>query len=369
MPTSTPTIFFTGFPGFLGVELLPRVLRRNPDAEAVCLVQDKFLEQAATRVAELEKADADLVGRIRLVPGDITTPDLGLGDEYESLASTTTEVFHLAAVYDLAVAADLAERVNVAGTRHVVQFAQACDDLTRFQYVSTCYVSGRYVGPWRESDLEVPGQVFANHYDRTKHLAEVVVREALDAGMPGTVYRPAVVNGDSRTGATQKLDGPYYVAKLLLKQPGSTAVMPMVGTPDAFRFNLVPRDFVVDAIAHLSGVPESEGVTYALANPNPPTITEMIDCFAEATGKRVVKVKLPEGPATTLLARVPALRDLMEFPAEAIPYFTHPTHYLSDNTQRDLAGTGIEVPHWSDYIPRLVAFTREHMDMSSAAMV
>ncbi len=366
---ATPTIFFTGFPGFLGVELLPRVLRRNPEAEAVCLVQDKFLDTARSKVAEMEKADPDLVGRIRLVTGDITVPDLGLETEYRALAETTTEIFHLAAVYDLAVSYDLAMKVNVEGTRHVTQFAQRCDNLFRYHYVSTCYVSGRYVGPWRETDLQVPGQTFANHYDHSKHLAEVVVRQALDAGLPGTIYRPSVVNGDSRTGATQKLDGPYYVAKLLLKQPGPVAVMPMVGTPDAFRFNLVPRDFVVDGIVHLSGLKESEGLTYALAHPEPPTITEMIDLFADAVGKRVVKVKLPARPATALLGRVAPVRRLMEFPAEAIPYFTHPTHYLTDNASRDLAGTGIEVPHHRDYIPRLVEFTRAHMDMTSDAMV
>ena len=367
---ATPTIFFTGFPGFLGVELLPRVLRRNPDAEAVCLVQSHFLQAAHTKLEELEKGDPDLVGRVRIVTGDITAPDLGLGPEYLPLTQSTTEVFHLAAVYDLAVERDLAMRVNVDGTQHVTDLARRCDDLERYQYVSTCYVSGRYAGPWREDDLVRDGQVFANNYDETKHLAEVVVREAAEQhGIPTTVYRPAVVNGDSRTGATQKLDGPYYVAKLLLKQPGPVAVMPMVGQPDAFRFNLVPRDFVVDAIAHLSGIEASRGVTYALANPNPPTIREMIDLFADASGKRVVRVKLPEGPATTLLDRVGFMRDLMEFPAEAIPYFTHPTHYLSDNTQRDLADTDIRVPANADYIPRLVEFTRQHMDMTSAAMV
>jgi len=367
---ATPTIFFTGFPGFLGVELLPRVLRRNPDAEAVCLVQEKFLEVARDRVTELEKDEADLVGRIRLVPGDITEPDLGLDAEHAGLVSTTTEVFHLAAVYDLAVDQDLAMRVNVDGTQHVTEFARRCDNLARYQYVSTCYVSGRYVGPWRESDLQVDGQVFANHYDHTKHLAEVIVREAADThGLPTTVYRPSVVNGDSRTGETQKLDGPYYVAKLLLKQRGPVAVMPIVGSPDVFRFNLVPRDFVVDAIAHLSGVDASEGVTYALAHPNPPTITQMIDTFAQAVGKRLVTVRLPQKPAVSLVGRVGPVQRLVEFPAEAIPYFTHPTHYLTDNTDRDLAGTGIEVPHFSDYIPRLVEFTRAHMDMTSAAMV
>lgn len=368
MPTST--IFFTGFPGFLGVELLPRVLRRSPDAEAVCLVQEKFLPVAAERIAELEKADADLVGRIRLVPGDITVADLGLGDQLDELARTTTEVFHLAAVYDLAVGRDLAMRVNVDGTRHVTDFVRRCDDLQRYQYVSTCYVSGRYVGPWRETDLDNTGQPFANNYDETKYLAEVVVREAMDEhGVPATVYRPSVVNGDSRTGATQKLDGPYYVAKLLLKQPGRHAIMPMVGNPDAFRFNLVPRDFVVDAIAHLSAQEDSAGVTYALANPNPPTIDEMVETFAAAAGKQLVKVKLPERPATALVGRIGWAQHLVEFPAEAIPYFTHPTHYLTDNTDRDLAGTGIEVPDFREYIPRLVEFTRGHMDMTSAAMV
>ncbi len=231
-------------------------------------------------------------------------------------------------------------------------------------------MSGRYAGPWRENDLVVEGQVFANNYDETKHLAEVVVREAMaEHGLPTTIYRPGVVNGDSRTGATQKLDGPYFVAKLLLKQPGPVAIMPVVGQPDAFRFNLVPRDFVVDAVAELSGRDDNAGVCYALANPNPPTIREMIQVFGEAVGKRLVQVPLPEQPSVALLRHVGPMRRLMEFPAEAIPYFTHPTHYLTDHAQRDLAGTGIEVPHFRDYIPRLVAFTREHMDMTSAAMV
>ncbi len=365
---ATDTIFFTGFPGFLGVSLLPRVLHRSPDAEAVCLVQDRFLDVAQRAVADIEKADADLVGRIRLVTGDITAPDLGLGAGLVELAATTTEVFHLAAIYDLAVERDFAMRVNVDGTRHVTDFVRRCDNLRRYQYVSTCYVSGRHAGPWGEDDLVVPGQVFANNYDETKHLAEVIVREAMADGVPATIYRPAVVNGDSTTGATQKLDGPYYVAKLLLKQRGPVAFMPVVGRPDAFRFNLVPRDFVVDAIAELSGRDDNAGTCYALANPNPPTVREMIDLFAAASGKRVVKVWLPEGPATALLERVGPMQRMMEFPAEAVPYFTHPTHYLSDNTQRDLEGTGITVPANEDYIPRLVEFTREHLDMTSSAM-
>jgi thioester reductase-like protein len=366
---ATETIFFTGFPGFLGVELLPRVLRRAPDAEAVCLVQSKFHGLAQQRVEELEKADPDLTGRIRLVDGDITSPDLGLGHAYDELAGTTTEVFHLAAVYDLAVAAELALKVNVDGTRHVTDFAGRCDDLRRYQYVSTCYVSGRYAGPWREDDLQVAGQVFNNHYEETKHLAEIIVREAMASqGLPTTIYRPSVVAGDSRTGATQKYDGPYFVARLLMKQP-KVAVVPMVGDPGSYRFNFVPRDFVVDAMTELSGRDDTAGKCFALADPKPLTIAELIETFATAADKKLVTIPVTRGLAKGMLRYVPGMDKMFEMPEEALDYFTHPTHYLTDNTTAALAGTGIEIPDIRTYVGRLVEFVRANPTITSAAMV
>jgi thioester reductase-like protein len=365
---STSTIFFTGFPGFLGVELLPRVLRRSPDAEAVCLVQEKFRPLAEQRVSEIEKADSDLVGRIRLVPGDITRPDLGLEHAYDDLAASTTEIFHLAAIYDLAVEQDFARKVNVDGTRHVTDFALRCDSLGRYQYVSTCYVSGPFAGPWREDDLEVPGQTWNNHYESTKHAAEVIVREAMaDQHLPATIYRPAVVGGDSRTGATQKYDGPYFVARLLLKQP-SVAIVPMVGDPKSYRFNFVPRDFVVDAISELSGRDDTADTCYALADPMPLTIAELIEVFGEAAGKRIVTVPVTKGLGKGMLRWVPGMSKLFEMPEEALDYFVHPTHYLPDNTVAALAGTGIEVPDMRAYVQRIVDYVRANPDVSSAAM-
>src|SRR5690606_11041620 len=124
---------------------------------------------------------------------------------------------HLAAVYDLEVVRELGMRVNVDGTRHVVAFCQACPDLERLQYVSTCYVSGRWPGIFRETDL-IKGQRFNNFYEETKYLAEVIVAEAMQDGMPATIYRPSVVGGASATGATQKYDGPYFILRWLLKQ-------------------------------------------------------------------------------------------------------------------------------------------------------
>jgi thioester reductase-like protein len=360
-------IFFTGSPGFLGPETLPRVLRRAPDAEALCRVQPKFADLARARADEIEAGDPELAGRIRLVEGDITAPGLGLdGGLGGGESQGVTEIFHLAAIYDLSVPREVAMRVNVDGTRNVLRFAAGCDALERFQYVSTCYVSGRYAGAFAESDL-VKGQEFNNFYEETKFLAEVQVREWMEKGLPVTIYRPSIVVGDSRTGATGKYDGPYYVIRWLLKQPG-VALMPVVGNPRRVRLNVVPSDFVISAIDHLSGVEDSKGVVYQLADPDPPTIAEMLDRIVRAVDKPVLRVPTLRPLAKGALGHVPFLERIMGIPPAAIDYFVHPTFYLTDNTRRDLAGTGIEVPPFGSYVDRLVEFVRRHPEIRSKAM-
>ena len=201
-----PSILFTGFPGFLGSELLPRMLQRQPDATALCVVQSKFAALAAERALALAAANPSFRNRIRLLEGDITQPNLGVTiDEGD-----VREIVHLAAIYDLTVSRDAAMRVNVDGTRRVVELARRCTALRRLHYVSTCYVSGRHRGVFGENDIAV-GQRFNNYYEETKQLAEVEVRQAMASGLPATIYRPSVVVGDSATGATQKFDGPYFV--------------------------------------------------------------------------------------------------------------------------------------------------------------
>ena len=164
----------------------------------------------------------------------------------EALLEDVTEVWHLAAVYDLAVGEEIARRVNVVGTDRVLELCRGLPDLERLHHVSTCYVSGRHDGVFREDDLD-SGQAFRNHYESTKHEAELLVRRAMAAGLPATIYRPGIVVGDSRTGETQKYDGPYFLATFLRRQP-PVAVVPSVADPDRVRFCLVPRDFVIDAM-------------------------------------------------------------------------------------------------------------------------
>lgn len=363
------TIFFTGFPGFLGSELLPLVLRRDPDAKAVCLVQDRFLDQAEARASEIERSLPALKGRIEIVEGDIVQPDLGLGTRFNEIAADTTSIFHLAAVYDLSVSRELGLRVNVDGTKHVCDFAKACPELERLHYVSTCYVSGRYAGIFREDDLVKDGQTFNNHYEETKHLAEMLVRERMDAGLPVTIYRPAVVAGDSQTGETQKLDGIYYIIRWVLRQLPLVAALPMLGDPTAVRFNVVPRDLVVNAIAELSGRADTVGQCFAIADPNPMTIDEIVDRIGQASHKYLLRVPLPVSLAKAAIDHVPFVGAVLGIPSDAADYFVHPTHYDTRNTETALADTDILEWDKQAWVQALVDFTARHMQMTSDAMV
>ncbi len=349
------TVFFTGYPGFLGSALLPRVLQRGADTIAVCIVQSKFAALARERSREFGD-------RVRIVEGDITAP-------ITVPAQDVAEIYHLAAIYDLSVARDVGMRVNVDGTRHVLDFAERCPFLKRLHYMSTCYVSGRYDGTFREDDLDV-GQRFNNFYEETKFLAEVEVRKR--AQLPSTIYRPSVVVGDSKTGATQKFDGPYYVMQWILRQP-RIAIVPVVGTPSKHRFNVVPRDFIIDAIDFLSGGtdtlvrPAQTGVSvpqlkcYQLADPTPLTVDEILNVIASASHRTTVRIPLPMA-----IAKLGA--PLLRIPPAAVNYFTQPTVYDTTNAQRDLAGSGISVPRFGDYAPRLVEFARAHPEIGAAGM-
>jgi len=359
------TVFFTGFPGFLGVELLPRVLARREGTTAVCIVQAKFMDLARRRADELARSRPETAGRIRLVEGDITRPDLGLAAPTE-LAGETVEIFHLAAVYDLSVRRDFAMKVNVDGTRNVLDFAARCSRLERLQYISTCYVSGRHPGTFLEDDLE-KGQVFNNFYEETKYLAEREVRARMKAGLPATIYRPAIAVGDSITGATQKYDGPYFFIQWLLRNPLPVAIMPVVGDLTA-EVNVVPRDFVVSAIAHLAGMPAAKGKTYQLADPAPLRVSELLDAVGQATGRRLIKIPLSVGLAKWSIDHVPGVYQLMRIPSSSIDYFVHPTHYDTRNTVADLRGSGISCPPFTAYLDRLVAFVKSHPEIGSAAM-
>ncbi|GAA6525585.1 SDR family oxidoreductase [Intrasporangium sp. DVR] len=360
-------LLMTGFPGFLGSALLPRLLARRPDSKAICLVQRHHLDTASERVRELAETAPLTFGRIELVEGDITEPGLGLSPEARASLDAVTEVWHLAAVYDLGVDHEVARAVNVAGTANVLDFCWSRPSPARLHHVSTCYVSGDHAGEFSEDTLD-EGQSFRNHYESTKFTAELLVRQASTDGLPVTIYRPGIVVGDSATGETQKFDGPYYFARFLRRQ-GPVALVPRLSDPDRVRVYLVPRDFVVAAMDHLSQLEASVGRTYALADPQAPTAREIVDHFAHRLGRRVVWIPMLAGLTRAAMSAVPGAAWLLGLPAEAIDYFASRTTYSTTNTDRALADTDLACPPFPTYADRLIDYMLEHPDIPSKAMV
>src|SRR3954471_15508895 len=195
-------VLLTGFPGFIGRRLADRLLSNG--ASLTALVEPRMTDVARDAAPE----------GLEVLEGDITEQRLGLSNaDWDRLAAEVTSVFHLAAVYDLAVPAEIAQRVNVDGTGNVLELCVASTSLERLTYVSTAYVAGKRTGTIYEHEL-VMGQDFKNHYESTKFQAEVWVRELMDR-VPTTIYRPAIVVGDSESGETQKSDGPYYMLRVV----------------------------------------------------------------------------------------------------------------------------------------------------------
>jgi thioester reductase-like protein len=339
------TLLVTGFPGFLAGRLVPRLLEEDPEARVVALVEPRMVDVARARAGE----------RVEIVAGDITHPRLALDDAtYARLAADVTAVFHLAAIYDLAVGAELAERVNVAGTQHVLAFCRACAALERHHYISTAYVAGLRSGLVLEDDLAA-GQAFKNHYEATKFAAEVLVRASMDT-IPTTVYRPAIVVGDSRTGETQKFDGPYYLLRTLSAVKGP---LPQIGRGDAL-FNVVPVDFVVDAIAAGARDAGAAGHTLHLVDPAPVTSAELLRILAREWDGRVPRYRVPPGVVDRALSFAVVRHALGGTPRQSIRYLNHPVRFDVAQAAEVLGRNGLRCPGFREYAPVMVRFFREH---------
>src|SRR5215207_3381720 len=148
----TETVFLTGFPGFIAGRLVARLAA--PETQFFLLAQSQFLEKAAQDIERIAAETGIPLENFALIEGDITRENLAISEEdLKIVTAETTDVFHLAAVYDLAVEKDLAYRVNVDGTKNVNELVKKMPNLRRYNYVSTCYVAGRRTGEILESEL------------------------------------------------------------------------------------------------------------------------------------------------------------------------------------------------------------------------
>jgi thioester reductase-like protein len=352
------TILLTGFPGFIASRLLKRLARGG--SRFLLLVQPAFAERARAEVIHIAEQTGRSVSDFQLLPGDITQPDLGLSNaDLETARSHASVLFHLAAVYDLAVTRDVAIRVNLEGTRNVNQMAQSLPHLHHYHYVSTCYVAGKRKGVIYEHELQHDAG-FRNYYEETKYLAEMEVGE-LKSELPITIHRPSVVCGDSQTGETAKYDGIYYLIHYLLKWPSLLSVFNIGNTEVSL--NLVPVDFVVEAMSALARDPLSVGQTVQIADPHPLTTRELFNTIARSIANKEARITLPASLVQTSLM-LPLAPRITDLPHSAVPYFFLEQTYDTTVATKLLAPHGISCPPFPSYVKAIVDYAARNPVLS-----
>jgi NAD(P)-dependent dehydrogenase (short-subunit alcohol dehydrogenase family) len=360
--------FVTGATGFIGKRLVRKLLARKGSTVS-------FLVRPGSegKVPQLREYWGVNAARAVPVVGDLTQERLGVSaEDLKRLKGEVDHLFHLAAVYDLSADAESQVEVNVAGTRHAVEFAQAIG-ARHFHHVSSIAAAGLYEGVFRE-DMFAEAENIEHPYFLTKHESEKIVREECKA--PWTVYRPAMVVGDSQTGEMDKIDGPYYFFKLIQRMRQLLPPwMPAVGL-EGGRINLVPVDYVVDALDHISHQGAIAQRCFHLVDPVGYRVGDVLDIFSRAAHAPRMNVFvnaallgfIPRSVTKGLLAIAPirrvrkaVMKDL-GLPEDILQFVNYPTRFDSREAQAMLKGTGIECPNLKEYAWRLWDYWERHLD-------
>ncbi len=360
--------FVTGASGFIGKRLVRKLLERR-GAVVHFLVRDASRE----KLAPLYEFWGVSAKRAIPVQGDIALPGLGIkAAERKELQGKIRHFFHLAAIYDLKADAEDQMRVNVEGTRNVVKFA---NDIKAgcFHHVSSIAAAGMFEGVFRE-DMFEEAENLENPYFSTKHSSEGIARKELK--VPWRIYRPGSVVGDSRTGEMDKIDGPYYFFKLIQRLRQIVPPwMPTVGI-EGGRINIVPVDFVVDAMDHIAHQPHLDGKCFHLVDPEPMRVGDVLAVFARAAHAPSMALRInaallgfvPRSVKKSLMALTPirrirqaVMKDL-GLPDDILDFVNYPTRFDCRETQAVLKGSGIACPRLADYAWVLWDYWERYLD-------
>jgi NAD(P)-dependent dehydrogenase (short-subunit alcohol dehydrogenase family) len=360
--------FVTGATGFIGSRLAKKLLEREGSV-VYFLVRSQKRGMVESLLARWG------VGAERGIPveGDLTQPRMGISTaDLARMRGQIDHMFHLAAVYDLRASDKSQEAANVQGTLHALEFAHDAE-VGCFHLTSSIAAAGLYEGVFRE-DMFEEAENLEHPYFRTKHEAEGIVRR--QCRRPWRIYRPGIVVGDSRTGEMDKIDGPYYFFKAIQKLRRLLPPwMPAIGL-EGGRLNLVPVDYVVDAMDHIAHKPGLDGHCFHLTDPNPRRVGDILNIFAHAGHAPQPSLRLnarmfgfiPESLRREIAGLAPVRRigeQLMKdlgLPPHIMTFVNYPTRFDCREALQALAGTDIRVPPLEDYAWKLWDYWERHLD-------
>jgi NAD(P)-dependent dehydrogenase (short-subunit alcohol dehydrogenase family) len=359
--------FITGGTGFLGHNLIERLLQRKGDVYVLVRVGSK------AKLDKLKQAWGKEGNRVFPVIGDLAKPRLGVSAaRRRQLQGKISHVFHLGAIYDLKADAASQEITNIKGTLNTVRFAEAIK-AKRFHHVSSIAAAGLYPGTFRE-DMFEQAVGLDNPYFHTKHEAEAIVRCKCE--IPWRIYRPGIIVGNSETGEIDKIDGPYYFFKMIQKmRRAMPAWMPAIGL-EGGRLNIVPVDFVVKAMDHIAHKAGEDHKCFHLTDPKPARIGEVLNLFADAAHAPQMTMRIdarlfnyiPAAIKQGITMLPPAKRISRQIlhdlglPPEVLKFINYPTKFDCRETERALKGSGISVPPLDGYAWRLWDYWERHLD-------
>jgi len=333
-------VFLTGATGFLGMEVLARLLEQG-DREVITLVRASDDVAARERIdgvlAQLWRDPSPYRHLVRAVAGDVTRAGLGISAAHRtSLAEDIGAILHCAASISFDMPLDEARAINVEGTREVIGFARECKSLgrlERFVHVSTAYVSGKYEGTFRERQLDA-GQDFRNTYEQTKWEAEHIVRAATD--LAPAIARPSIVMGESDSGWTPAFNVLYWPLRAF-----SRGLFDEIPALPAAHVDVVPVDYVADALVRLLDV-DDQGVFNLVAGRDAPFANELVELACDRFDRPRPAVVPQGGP------------DDDEQGAVYLPYFD--MEVVFDDSRARAALGGLRPPRLTDFFGRLMDY-------------
>jgi NAD(P)-dependent dehydrogenase (short-subunit alcohol dehydrogenase family) len=359
--------FITGGTGFIGRNFIEKL--RGRDGTIYVLTRASSLH----KFEALRERMGDQAGRLVPVEGDLKQPLLGVNEAtLADLKGKVSYFCHFAAIYDIAASEEDQAATNIDGTRNALRLAEALE-AGCFEHVSSIAAGGLYKGTFREDMFEEAEQL-DHPYFSTKHDSEGIVRN--ECKVPWRVYRPAMVVGHSGTGEIDKIDGAYYFFKSLQKLRNVLPPwFPLVGI-EGGKFNIVPVDYVVDAMDHIVHQDNLEGRCFHLTDTEHYSMGNVVNIFADAGHTPRFSMRLDTrifgfipGFVRTTLAGLPPIKRIvstlledMGLPDSVTMFIDYPTRYDNRETERALKGSGIECPRLEDYAPVLWDYWERNLD-------